>query len=175
MKRISKMMMGLAVAVAGTLTLAACGTMTNDFISLKNEKVELGGQNYQNTSDFRLDYKGDNKYEALGATSVMTQAQADAFWNGVASEGDEYVVISIKFDAGSQIIYGFEDQSANFDSPDGTKVKTVTNNTEENDKLDLILRVNKDKSTFKVVEKDKEENSETFKIDMTKLNYKDAE
>ena len=49
MKRISKMMMGLAVAVAGTLTLAACGAMTNDFISSKNEKVELGGQNYQNT------------------------------------------------------------------------------------------------------------------------------
>lgn len=175
MKKLPKFMMGLAFAVAGTLTLTACGGMTNGFISSKNEKVELGGQNYQNSSDFRLDYKGDNKYEALGATSVMTQAQADAFWKDVAQEGDEYVVLSIKFDAGSKITYGFEGQDANFDSPDGTKVKTVTNNTEENDNLDLILRVNKEKSTFKVIEKNKDEASETYSIDMTKLNYKDAE
>lgn len=171
-KRFLSIMAGIAVAVVGGVALSACGQMNNNFITSKMGDVELGGTNFSNPATFSVNYVGDNKYEASGDVSVMSAEQANAFWAGTAKEGDNYVVLSIKFDVGSTIVYGFDVENVNFEEPDGTAVKKFTNNTDEDDTLDLILRVNEEKKTFKVVDTEKDADSVTYTVDMSKLNYK---
>ncbi|MGN1201586.1 MAG: hypothetical protein ACI4R8_04990 [Candidatus Caccovivens sp.] len=170
-KKFLSVVAGIVVAIVGGIALSACGQMSNDFIT-KAGSVELGGVNFSNSANLSIDYCGENKYQANGDVSVMSATQADAFWAGTAKEGDNYIILSVKFNVGSTIVYGFDVEGANFENPDGTTVKRYTNNTENNDTLEIILRVNSEKETFKVVDTEKDADAVTYTVDMSKLNYK---
>ena len=177
MKKVLTRIACLMLVVAGGLALTACGM--NDFI-MSNRTATIGeGESavqYSNTSSFALNYKGDNHYEAKGEANQMTQEQADAFWKGEANAGDNFVVVSVKFDAGAKIIFGFDKEGANFENPDGTITKQQINGTEGDDILDIILRVKKDgEKTFKVVSTQKDKEAETYTIDFSKVDFKTAE
>ena len=171
-KFLSKMAVGV-MSVLCAVALVACGMGANTFITAKAEKVTLGGQDFQNASGFSVNYKGDNKYEAVGNASTMTAEQAEAYWAGTATEGDKYVVLSVKFDVGSKIVFGYEAEGNDFTNPDGTRVKQYTNTTDTDDTLDIILRLNTENSIYKVVETKKDAgNSTAYTINMEKINTK---
>lgn len=174
MKKLLTRFACLTLVAASALALVGCGT--NDFI-MSNRTAQIGegegAVQYSNTSSFALDYKGDHTYVAKGEANKMTQEQADTFWKGNANAGDDFVVLNIKFNSGAEIIYGFEAEDANFQEPDGTAVKKFTNESEEDDVLDLILRVKKDGSKiFKVIDTEKDKDSVTYTVDFSKLQYK---
>lgn len=175
MKKLLRSMACFTLIAASALALTGCG-MHNDFI-MSNRTATIGegegAVQFSNTSSFGLDYKGDNTYVAKGEANKMTAQQADAFWKGNAQVGDDFVVINIKFNKGAEIVYGFETDDSNFTDPDGTTVKKFTNETDEDDVLDLILRVKQDGSkTFKVIDTEKDMDAVTYTVDFSKLTFK---
>lgn len=177
MNKLLRGMACLTLVAASALALSGCGGY-NDFI-MSNRTATIGegeaGVQFSNTSSFALDYQGDNTYVAKGEANQMTQEQADAFWKGNAQEGDDFVVLSINFNADAEIVYGFESDNADFSNPDGTVVKQFKNDKED-DVLDLILRVKRDGSkTFKVIDTEKEMDSVTYTVDFTKMTFKNAD
>lgn len=178
MKKLLTRIGALALVGAAALSLAACGAQNNFISSGATATIGEGegAVQYSNTSSFKLNWQGNNSYKATGDANIMTAEQADAFWKGTAQEGDNFVVLSITFNQGANIVYGFDTEDANFENPDGTAVKTYTNDTDQNDTLQLILRLKQDGSkTFKVIDTEKDADAVTYTVDFTSINFKDAE
>ena len=74
-----------------------------------------------------------------------------------------------------ELVFGFVDDDANFDEPDGTDVKSYENTTEKDDTLDLILRVQEEGSKdFRVVRTKQGEEATTYTVDFTDLQLQTA-
>ena len=138
------------------------------------ESANIGETAFTNNDSFSIVRVQGNDYVAIGDTATMTAEQADAFWQGVAEEGDKYIVINVKFEANTTIKYGFV-SDFNVELGEVVEGETAVKSFEanENTSEDFILAIGLSNSTenqiWRVEITDADNNVTVYHIDMRPL------
>lgn len=164
MKKFLSVMACLAVVLVGGFMLASCGqTMA---VRLTSGDVTISEQKFNNGDKLKIaNGEKENTFVVSGTANTLTENQAKVWGNTTTYKGKAYVIVEVDFKAGAKVEYT---------GVLGDK-KTNTNDTKEDDVLQLVRVVESNDKTFevKVTEKDAKE-STTYTITFNLDNYKAA-
>ena len=137
-------------------------------VQVVDTPVSIGSTEFENADGLIIAEVEPNRFMATGNVATMTAEQAEAFWAGVAQEGDKYVILNLTFEANSTIKYGFVDH-ADTTLTDSAKSFEANEMTSE----DFILRVNAESSNmiWRVEITTADDNTIVYTVDMSNLTF----
>ena len=164
MKKFLSVMACLAVVLVGGIMLASCGQEMR--VRLASGDVTISAQKFNNGDKLKIaNGKKENDFVVSGTANTLTEDQAKVWGNTTTYKGKAYVILEVDFKAGTKVEYtGVMGDN-----------KTNSNDTEEDDVLQLVRVVENNEKTFevKVTEKGATE-STTYTITFDLENYKQA-
>lgn len=161
MKKFLGVLACFAIVLVGGFMLASCGeTMA---VRLPSGEVTISSQKFSNGDKLSISKEKENAYLVSGTANTLTDDQAKVWGGTTKYSGKAYVIVEVDFKAGTKVEYT---------GVLGDK-KTSTNDTEEDDTLQLVRVVENNEKSFevKVTEKDAKE-SVTYTISFNLDNYK---
>ena len=137
-------------------------------VQVVDTPVSIGSTEFENADGLIIAEVEPNRFMATGNVATMTAEQAEAFWAGVAQEGDKYVILNLTFEANSTIKYGFVDH-ADTTLTDSAKSFEANDMTSE----DFILRINAESSNmiWRVEITTADDNTIVYTVDMSNLTF----
>lgn len=109
----------MLILVSGFI-LTACGKTTSKDVYATDHVVDFAGQQFENTTDFKVVSSDGRNFTAQGTLATMTNEQATA-WG--TTEGARYCIVSIKMEPKAALKTGWVN-SENRDTAFGSEVTT---------------------------------------------------